>query len=355
MNEITVLFTACSGWPTHANIGSLNKSENYKYNIIGVDCSPNEAALNYVDILYKVPKANEPAYIDELLRLCKKYSVEVIVPLISEEIMPVWNHIDDFKEIGTNVLLPGKESLIETANNKMKLNEFLNMNGLDYMPKTAKLDMDALESVLTDFGYPDMPIVLKIEDACGGIGFKILDENKAKMVNGMSSREARVNPYISKEQLYKMPEDLLNRYMIQEYLPGRELGTLCLVDHGRTIYAVSHDNYEMQYATTTYCELVDNEEAREIVTNINGILNLDGNVGYDFKRDVDGRLRLMEINPRVSATVSLAAKAGLNLLELGILRALGLPIKEDIVPLYGMKLQRVYGTLYTYKGVPYGY
>ena len=129
---------------------------------------------------------------------------------------------------------------------------------------------------------------------------------------------------------------------------------LSLVDCGRTICSLCHDNYDMQYATTTDCELIKDEEAESIVAEINDLLKLDGNIGYDFKRDENGKLWLLEINPRISATVSLAVKGGVNIVEMGVLHKLGIPFDENISPMYGLRMMRVYGTLYTYKGEPYG-
>lgn len=85
MKEINVLFTAVSGWPTHATIGALRNSPFARYTIIGVDCKPNVASLNYVDFLYKVPRCNAPDYVDTLLDICKKHNVDVIVPRIIKE------------------------------------------------------------------------------------------------------------------------------------------------------------------------------------------------------------------------------------------------------------------------------
>ena len=354
MKNITVLFTAVSGWPTHATVGALRNSENAKYTIIGVDSCPNIASLNYVDFLYKVPKCSDPDYVETLLSICKKHSVDIIVPLISEDISPLWLSLEHINALGIKVLLSGKESMLLTANDKFLLERFLCDQGLDYMPKTIKLNMSTLDEDLKALGYPDKPIAVKLKDGCGAIGFKILDESKSQNFNGVSSREFRVNPYISKAQLFALPETSKSRYILQEYMSGSELGVLSLVDHGRTVYSLAHENYEMQYATTTDCELVNNEEANSIVKQINSLLKLDGNIGYDFKRDDSGRLRLLEINPRISATVSLAVKAGVNIVEMGVFHALGYDIDESITPMYGMRLQRVYGTLYTYKGEPYG-
>jgi len=352
MRKITVLFTAVSGWPTHANVDALRNSGNAEYTIVGVDCSPNVASKNYVDYLYKVPRCDDPGYVDALIHICKHHKVDVIVPLISEDITPLSENRKMIEDAGVKILMSGPDSLLHIANDKLLLQQFLESNGIYVMPRTIKLKLDTLDEDLRAFGYPETPIAIKMKDACGAIGFKILDEKKARMVNGLSSREFRANPFISKEQLLALPDK--DRYMIQEYLPGQECGALCLVDHGRTVYCVTHENYEMQYATTTACELVNNEEVNKIVKKVNELLKLDGNIGFDFKRDANGQIKLLEINPRISATVCLAAKAGLNLVEMGVFHALGLPIDEDVKPLYGLKLQRVYGTLYSYGGMPYG-
>lgn len=353
-HHINVMFTAACGWPTHATVNALRLSDVATYTVIGVDCKPYPAALNYCDYLYQVPRCSDDNYIDEIMALCEKHNVDVVVPLISEDIPPFFNALDRFDTAGIKVLMSGQDSMVMTANDKFKLGKFLEEHGIDAMPKTKELNPDTLMADLKEFGYPDKPVVAKLKDGCGAIGFKIIDENKAKGANGISSRESRANPYIAPEQVAALYDTAPNRYLLQEYLPGRELGTLCLVDNGRTVYALSHDNYEMAYAVTTYCELVDDPDAKRITTLLNGLLHLDGNIGYDFKRDADGKLRLLEINPRISATVSLAVKAGVNIVEMGILHKLGYDIEENITPLFGMRLQRVYGTLYTYKGEPYG-
>ena len=351
MRKITALFTAVSGWPTGVNIQSLRDSGNAEYTIVGVDCKPNVASLNYVDYLYAVPRCNDPRYVERLLELCEYHNVDIIIPLISEDIGPLSKNRKRFEDIGTKILLSDEDSLIDIANDKLRLQNFLEEHGVYAMPRSVKLNLDTLDADLESFGYLEVPIAVKMKDACGAIGFKILDENKAKGVNGLSSRENRANPYITKQQLLELPQ--LDRYILQEYLPGRECGALCLVDHGRTIYCVTHEDYEMQFAITTECELTDDQDVREIVTAANSLLKLTGNIGYDFKRDKDGRVRLLECNPRVSATVCLPAKAGLNIMEMGIFQRLGILFREDIQPLYGLRMQRVYGALYTYEGKPY--
>ena len=352
MQHINVLFTAVSGWPTHATVGALCQSRNAEYTIVGVDCNPNVGSLNYVDYLYKVPRCDDEHYIDKLIEICKKHDIDIVVPLISEDIKPLWDNRELFEKDGIKILLSGKDSKLMIANDKLLLEQFLNDNGVHVMPRTLPYNPDTLDDDLASFGYPEKPIAVKLKDGCGAVGFKVLDEYKSHNVDRLPSRELRANPYINKEQLLKLPTK--ERYVLSEYLSGQECGALCLVDHGRVVYCLVHENYDMQYATTTDAELVKNEEVENIVKKVCELLKLDGNIGFDFKRDAEGHVKLLECNPRISATVSLAVKAGVNIVEMGIFHKMGLPIDEHIEPMYGMRLQRVYGTLYTYRGKPYG-
>ena len=354
MRHITVMFTAVCGWPTHATCNALRGSKNAKYTIIGVDCNPYDTAKNYVDHLYKVPRYYEDGYCDEILAICMKHGVELVIPLISEEIDVLRAHGYMFSAHGIRFPWTDSDGLFGIANDKKLCQDFLEARGLFVFPKTVMFNSDIVMKDLEGFGYPHKYVVLKLRDGCGGVGFKVLNNDKAIAVAKAGGREARANPYITLDQFMEIASTNPERYMVQEYVPGAEMSTLCLVDHGRTIYSPSHENFAMQYATTTYCELVDCEEATEIATEANRLLKLNGNIGYDFKRDEDGKLKLLEINPRISATVSLAVKAGLNIVEYGVFQGLGIPFPEDVVPLYGMRLQRVYGTLYSYKGEPYG-
>lgn len=350
-DTINVLFTAVGGWPTHATINSLRRSTRYNYHIVGVDLAINPAVRTYCDSVYQVSRSDSPTYIEELLQICRDENIDVLVPLISEDIPPIYNSLSRFDEAGVKVLLSDKDSKLMIANDKLELYKFLESRDIHVMPHTIEYNHDTLDEDLRSLGYPNKRIAVKLKDGCGGAGFKILDDERAKTICTVQNRTTRVNPYITKEQLSEIGES--GRHVLQTYLGGKELGVLSLVDKGRTVYALCHDNFAMQYATTTDCELVKNEEAENIVKEINHLLKLDCNIGYDFKRDENGKLYLLEINPRISATVVLAVEAGVNIVEMGILHKLGIDIDENIEPLYGLRMKRVYGTIFTLGGEPY--
>lgn len=351
---INALVTACCGWPTCGTMDALHASHDIDFHVIGVDCSPNPAALNYVDELLQVPRCTEPDYIASLLDICKAKDVQLLIPLISDEIDVIWDNLECFEQAGVHVLMSGKNSLIKTANNKLQLSMFLHEHGIDIMPRTIPITAENAIDAMHDLGYPDKPVCLKAVDKCGSAGFRIIDDAKACEAVFALSRKFRTNPYVTAEHFKANLKNMPYGFVLQEYLPGMEQGTICLVDNGETVYSPSHRNIKMDMSTAVISELVNDERANEIVRKVNKLLRLDGNIGYDFKEDADGNLRLLEINPRISATVSLAQVAGLNLIELGARHALGLDYDKGIAPDYGIKLMRNYGTLYVKDGKPYG-
>lgn len=354
MEKYNVLFTACCGWPTCGTIDALKKSKDYDFHVIGVDCNPYTAALNYVDELYKVPRYDDEDYISKLIQICVEKHVDVVVPLISDEINVLCEHEKMFSDVGVKLALTHNHEKLKIANNKIRLQKYLEKNKIHVMPKTIVVDRENIESALNELGYPEKSVCLKRTDGCGASGFRIIDDEMARKAVFAKSRNLRANKYVSKAQMMDAIDILDHDFMLQEFLPGQEFSVICLADKGRTLYSITHRNLRMDFATTTYCELTDFPEANEIVRKINALLELDGNIGFDFIHDEKGGIKLLEINPRISATVSLAAKAGVNLVELGVLHALGKEIPTDLKPEYGMRLFRNYGTLYEKEGIPCG-
>lgn len=350
MIRVNALITASCGWAVRETVNSLRRSKDVSYKIIGVDCSPSCEFLDYLDKIYEVPKAGDDGYIPKLLELCLKEKVDIIIPMLSIEINKLTENEELFHKQGTKILIPCRNSKIDIANDKFKLYQFLKEESLEFMPKTKKFDYNTIDDDLASFDYPNKSIVLKMKDECGAIGFKIINDEKAKNVNGLSAREQRNNPYISKKHLKMITDDTAGKYLYQEYLCGSEYSVISLARNGKTIYALTHLNHEMQYGTTTDCETVKCIGAEEIVKKLNSLLNLDGVIGYDFKTNEHGEIKLLEINPRPTATICIAEVAGINILELGILQKLGYCIKENLIPKYGVRLKRVYCNLYSIAG-----
>lgn len=70
-------------------------------------------------------------------------------------------------------------------------------------------------------------------------------------------------------------------------------------------------------------------------------MELDGNADLDFKFDENGHPVLMEINPRIAATMQIFKEGGLNLPYLRVKQLIGEELPEVNIE-YGIKMHRRY-------------
>ena len=114
-----------------------------------------------------------------------------------------------------------------------------------------------------------------------------------------------------------------------------------LAENGKIIYMAYRESNVNLHSIPQAATLSYNHEAYDIAEKVIGALGLTGNADLDFKADSDGHPVLMEINPRIAATMQIFKEGGLNLPYLRIKQLLGekLP-KIDIQ--YGVKMKRRY-------------
>ena len=124
MRDLTVLVSACGAqfMPGLADCLKNNGERNIK--IIGVDMEIDKTVLQMVDKLYQVPRATDSSYVDTLLEICKKERVDVVMPFMSAELLPLIDRKSEFEAIGTKVSVADRQS-VEITTNKFKFYQFM--------------------------------------------------------------------------------------------------------------------------------------------------------------------------------------------------------------------------------------
>ena len=120
--------------------------------------------------------------------------------------------------------------------------------------------------------------------------------------------------------------------MIQSLVPGDETAIESYhvyVDGDRTIVAEFTGRkirtYPAQFGDSTALTITDAEDVAELGRELVGRLKLTGVAKFDFKRAPDGKLYLLEINPRFTLWHHPAALAGVNIPALVYSDLAGLP------------------------------
>ncbi|MCR4587513.1 MAG: ATP-grasp domain-containing protein [Lachnospiraceae bacterium] len=188
------------------------------FTIIGADASPDNAAREFTDGFYQIPRCSDPAYKEAILTICKREKIDGLIPLYEPEFAALASIREDLRKMGTTLILSSDE-VVAISNDKMKTAEFF-----------AKYNIPA-------------PITYR-EEACDGSHLPLI----AKPVDGMGSEGIfRIN---SPEELRNAFEEIKHsgrKYIWQELVRGLEytIDVLCDLE-GEPIYIVPRRRVEVR-------------------------------------------------------------------------------------------------------------
>ncbi len=109
--------------------------------------------------------------------MCEKEGVDVLLPLRTDDQLPLCTRLKDFETIGTvPALVAPSEELMATAVNKLRMLEYLQeVAGLPIPAYAVASTREELEAGLGELGYLDARVVIRPAHATGSRGFRILD------------------------------------------------------------------------------------------------------------------------------------------------------------------------------------
>lgn len=338
--DLTVLVSACGAQFMPGLVNCLKENGEREIRIIGVDMGDDSTVLQMVDACYHVPKANDPLYIDRLIEICKKENVDIIIPFMSSELLPLIDRKEDFEKIGVKVSVSNRYS-VEITNNKYNFYSFLRENNL-FVPRFAHIKKwEDLIPACEACGYPQNAVCVKATESSGSRGIRIVNPNISKF--DLLFNEKPNSFYTTMDDLLATlkEKETMPEMMVMEYLPGNEGSVDLLAENGNILYMAYRESNVNLHSIPQVATLVENKEAYEIAKKVISALGLSGNADLDFKNDENGHPVLMEINPRIAATMRIFKEGGLNLPYLRIKQLLGEELPKIDVK-YGIKMKRRY-------------
>lgn len=286
---------------------------------------------------FVMPPLDNPAFLCKMLKACEENEIDVIFPISSIDLEIMSKHKDEFEKIGTKVsILPYDQLMI--ANNKVELHKRFG----DIMPdEITPRFVDDAEKFLESH----TKVCCKLADMCGGKGFAVVDDEKCLDV-ALFHRFGKKH-YISRQQLLQIIQKGQYEVLLQEYHEGLDYTVSLLADHGKVTHMVGYVGYLLEFGSIMFGEIKDNEQAFRIAERLVSELNLDGNIGIDFILKDDGSVVLLEINPRINASLPFVSKSGCNMAYLRLLQLMG----EDVSKMpckvqQGLKMKKYFGTRY---------
>lgn len=265
--------------------------------VIGADYMGGiSSASSFVDKFYNIPEFNDSNYINFLLNICKRKSIDFLIPLHEVEFYTLCHNRQKFAQVGTTLLL-SNEKIIDICQNKLKTYEFFIKHKIS-SPKTYSRK-EILKLIANNHIY--FPLIIKPINGTGSVGvFKVHDINE-------------LNFFIN----------YVKNAIIQEYVDGTEYTVDVLCDlHGFPISIVPRERIEVragevlksrtvmhrQIIRETYKLIKDLVEEVDVADNIKAV----GPFTIQCKVTKDGEVKFIEINPRFGGGVPLTFKAGVD-------------------------------------------
>jgi carbamoyl-phosphate synthase large subunit len=335
MKPIKVCITGVGGGGHGLQIVKALRKAQTPYHIVGADITKLSAGLELADAPCLLPLASDPAYINELLDLCRQHQIEALFHGSEAELQVMSQNREAIQKEG--ILLPiNPRDVISLCLDKVKLSAALIEMGIQ-VPRFIRIgDTDDLASL------PEYPSIFKPSVGSGGSAntFIVQNDKEAEM---FAKYLLDLYPEFIAQEYVGTPNDeytvgilsdmdgeFINSIAVRRHvlsalssrtrLPNRtgrdELGPELVISSG-----ISQGEIGAFPEVTGRCE----EIARLLGSR--GALNIQC-------RLVNGQVSIFEINPRFSGTTSLRALAGFNEPDILIRRHI---LNEEIEPRFAIK------------------
>jgi carbamoyl-phosphate synthase large subunit len=265
--------------------------------VFASDMSSLSAAYHSADAAFVVPGCLEPTFLPHMLALCRRESIDMVVPTIDTELPVYAANRAAFGELGTKVVISDPD-VIAIAADKSRTHAFLREHGL---PTVDQANADELNA--NRDGWP-LPLVVKPRFGSASIGVTVASDWKAL--------EATLST---------------GEWVVQRHAVGNEYTIDAYVDErGACRCAVPRQRLEVRAGEVSKAITIRVPEIDEVVKQLIDALpsGARGPITVQLFWDSHTRaISVIEINPRFAGGFPLSLAAGADFPRWLIESALG--------------------------------
>lgn len=280
-----ILITAISGDVANSILKCLI---NYygKEHLVGCDIYEYPVGLNKVSHFYRVSPCREKSlYISQLLEICKKESIKLLIPTNESEISCLNSNRDIFRENKIELMLHSRE-IYDVFFNKYYT-----------QCKLKDLNLPFIHSFLGSTYNNELPYPVVVKDV-------------------FSSGSKKVNIIKNSEEFNKLG-NLTDKQVVQAYIgvPDQEYTVpIFSTNEGKSVFCIPLRRTLSKAGYTNFIEPVDTIKYNiiyKICTSIASAFKLNGCLDLQM-RFFNDNFYIFECNPRLSGTVHFRHKLGFS-------------------------------------------
>ena len=248
--------------------------------VIAIDMDPLwSPACQVADYAYKVPRCTSPDFLNDVLDICKRNEVNLIIPTIDTELIGYAENRDRFFANGTKIHISSAD-FVRVTRDKEETARVLNEHGIP-VPRTWNIQ---------DIHNLKFPLLIKPRDGSCSKGIYVVN---------------------SKDELLKKGVDN-DLYIAQEICRGREFTVNCFYDRLKGCVAcVPHFRKFVREGEVCFAETVRISEFKVLADKLYKIFpGIYGCICFQGFQDDSGDISIFEINARFGGGYPICDKAG---------------------------------------------
>ncbi len=322
MPKYTVMITCGGGGLSPFLTNQLKNNSRHKdLKIVVVDYNKNAIGKYFCDKFEQVPFGNSKKYIPFIIKLIKKYKIDLIIPASDEEALQLSKNKDKIEKLKTKITSINYNEL-RIISSKVKTYKTLSNYGFVF-PKWLEIrNINDLKQGINDFLKLKKNFVIKPSSSRGGRNItlvkinslkgKFFKKKKNKFLNEILLKYKGIYPLIISEELFE---------------PIFDLDLLSW--NGKFLKGVVRRRVDPSDPNAGNI-IVKNKKIIDQGKKIAKLFNLSWLYDCDFMLDKKGNPVLIEMNPRMSGSASVSVAAGIPLFDdiISLARNKRVPKKE---------------------------
>jgi carbamoyl-phosphate synthase large subunit len=316
---VTALNAIDSPGPGIAVIRAIRECADFEVRIIGLSYESLEPGIymhNIVDKVYQIPypSAGTDALFARILHINNIEHIDVLIPNFDAELYNFIRIADELRKLGINTFLPSRE--IFEARDKINLSRFGKKHDLLIPPDKVIFQIGEIAKTAEKFEFP---LVVK---------GKYYD---ALICNTIEEAE---------KAFYKLQAKWGTPVIIQKFITGTEINIAVLGDgKGNTISIIPMRKLYITDKGKAWAGItIEDPMLLELADKFIKATKWKGGCELEIMMSSDGKLFILEVNPRFPAWIYLTVSAGQNQPAMLVKLALG----QKVNPLLKYEVGKIF-------------
>jgi biotin carboxylase len=291
----------------HSAIGLIREADpDGRFHLIYSNANPHNMAARAAHEFHEEPTGlKAEAYRDWCLAFCREHRVDIFIP--GKEATALAAEHARFAAQGTRVCSVAGPDALKLIHDKARFYAATELPGApvaQFRPFETLAEFDAAYAELRP---QHAQVCVKPSRSVFGLGFSVIDEQRSSAALLIAGVQYHIGLDDLRRGLGELGE--FRTMLLMEYLDGHEYSVDCVGDHGRLVCAIARKK-PMQAGRG---QLIDmRQDIIDATAELARAYGLSGVFNVQF-REGAGKLRLLEINPRMSGGIGMACVAGPNL------------------------------------------